>query len=251
FTSLLQYKPQENTTLKLAYLKSDNKAQFSPELFVADLMYQLKDKGVGFTYLNVLDIKDAEQVSGRQDLKNYALRLNYQPLPELQVKTEFVVQDKKDGQENAGYLALNYNFLSSKYTPSLGYRFSHFSDQYDPMFYGNTVGFGTWFQGEVAGNYAGPFNKNADIHQVSYMMNLKENFMLGALAYKFKTVNKSLTNVDGHELDVFSVWSVNKKFNVIPLVGLYKPKHDIHSGGTQNYDDKTNVYAQLILQYIY
>lgn len=42
------------------------------------------------------------------------------------------------------------------------------------------------------------------------MMNLKENFMLGALAYKFKTVNKSLTNVDGHELDVFSVWSVNK-----------------------------------------
>ncbi|MFH4312147.1 hypothetical protein WAJ68_20875, partial [Acinetobacter baumannii] len=24
-----------------------------------------------------------------------------------------------------------------------------------------------------------------------------------------------------------------------------------HSGGTQNYDDKTNVYAQLILQYIY
>ena len=35
------------------------------------------------------------------------------------------------------------------------------------------------------------------------MMNLKENFMLGALAYKFKTVNKSLTNVDGHELDVF------------------------------------------------
>ncbi|MBD0126458.1 hypothetical protein IAF21_18810, partial [Acinetobacter baumannii] len=43
---------------------------------------------------------------------------------DLQVKTEFVVQDKKDGQENAGYLALNYNFLSSKYTPSLGYRFS-------------------------------------------------------------------------------------------------------------------------------
>jgi len=251
FTSLLQYKPQENTTLKLAYLKSDNKAQFSPELFVTDLMYQLKDKGVGFTYLNVLDLEDVEQLSGREDLKNYALRFNYQPLPELQFKTEFVVQDKKDGHENAGYLALNYNFLSSKYTPSLGYRFSHFSDQYDPMFYGNTVGFGTWFQGEVAGNYAGPFNKNADIHQVSYSMNLKENFMVGALAYKFKTVNKSLTNVDGHELDVFSVWSVNKKFNVIPLVGLYKPKHDIHSGGTQNYDDKTNVYAQLILQYIY
>ncbi len=77
-------------------------------------MYQLKDKGVGFTYLNVLDLEDAEHVSGRQDLKNYALRFNYQPLPEIQVKTEFVVQDKKDGQENAGYLALNYNFFIFK-----------------------------------------------------------------------------------------------------------------------------------------
>ncbi|ENX55341.1 MULTISPECIES: hypothetical protein [Acinetobacter] len=251
FTSLLQYKPQQDTTLKLAYLKSNNKAQFSSELFVTDLMYQLKDKGVGFTYLDVLDLEDAEQVSGREDLKNYALRLNYQVLPELQLKSEWVVQDKQDSTENAGYLGLNYNFLSTKYTPSLGYRFSHFSDQYDPMFYGNTVGFGTWFQGEVAGNYAGPFNKNADIHQVSYSINLKENFMLGALAYKFQTVNKLLANVDGHELDVFSVWSVNNKLTVIPLIGLYKPKHDIHSGGTQNYDDKTNLYAQLILQYIY
>ena len=82
-------------------------------------------------------------------------------------------------------------------------------------------------------------------------MNLKENFILGAFAHKFKTVNKALTNVDGHELDVFSVWSVNKNVTVIPLIGLYKPKQDIHSGGTQNYDDKTNLYAQLILQYIY
>lgn len=251
FSSLLQYKPQQDTTLKLAYLKSDNKAQFSSELFVTDLIYQLKDKGIGFTYLKVLDLDDAEQISGRKNLKNYALRLNYQALPELQLKSEWVLQDKQDSTENAGYLGLNYNFLSTKYTPSIGYRFSHFSDQYDPMFYGNTTGFGTWFQGEVAGNYAGPFNKNADIHQVSYMMNLKENFMLGALAYKFQTVNKSFNNVDGHELDVFSIWSVNNKLTVIPLIGLYKPKRDIHSGGTQNYDDNTNVYAQLILQYLY
>ena len=34
------------------------------------------------------------------------------------------------------------------------------------------------------------------------MMNLKK-ILCWVLAYKFKTVNKSLTNVDGHELDVF------------------------------------------------
>lgn len=251
FTSLIQYKLQKDTTLKLAYLKSDNKPQYSTELFITDLMYQLKDKGIGFTYLNVLDLDDAENISERRDLKNYALRFNYQISPELDFKSEYVYQDKKNSQENAGYFRLNYNLSSLKYTPTLGYRFSHFSDQYNPMFYGNTVGLGTWLQGEVGGNYAGPFNKNADIHQISYTMNLKENLILGALAYKFKTVNKSLGNADGHELDVFSVWSATKNLTLVPLIGIYKPKRDIADGGTQNYDDKANIYAQLVLQYIF
>lgn len=251
FTGLVQYKPRQDTTLKLAYLESDNKAQYSPELLVTDLMYQLEDKGLGFTYLDVLELDDPAQVSGREDLKNYALRFNYQPLPALEIKSEYVIQDKKESNEKAGYLSLNYNFESSKFTPSIGYRYSHFSDQYDPMFYGNTVGLGTWFQGEVAGNYSGPFNTNADIHQISYFMNLRENLMLGALAYQFDTVNKSMGNLDGHELDLFSVWSVNDKMVVVPLIGLYKPKKDISTGGTQMYDNKTNLYGQLILEYTY
>ena len=57
-------------------------------------MYQLKDKGVGFTYLNVLDLEDAEQVSGREDLKNYALRLNYQPYQSYKLKLSLLYKIK-------------------------------------------------------------------------------------------------------------------------------------------------------------
>lgn len=55
------------------------------------------------------------------------------------------------------------------------------------MFYGNTVGFDFYgFRVKLPETMLDELNKNADIHQVSYMMNLKENFMLGALAYKFQ-----------------------------------------------------------------
>ncbi|WP_213073298.1 hypothetical protein [Acinetobacter terrestris] len=74
---------------------------------------------------------------------------------------------------------------------------------------------------------------------------------LGVLAYQFDTIKKDQENLDGHEIDAFAVWSPNKNINVIPLVGLYKPKKDINHLGSQVSDNKTNSYAQLILQYVY
>ena len=165
---------------------------------------------------------------------------------------EFVYQEQKHDNENEWYVAASYSFEQVKYQPTVGYRFSSFSENYDPLFYGNTAaGFGTWFQGEVAGNYAGPFNSNARIHQVSLQASVQENFHLGVLAYQFDTIKKDQENLDGHEIDAFAVWSPNKNINVIPLVGLYKPKKDINHLGTQVSDNKTNSYAQLILQYLY
>ena len=80
---------------------------------------------------------------------------------------------------------------------------------------------------------------------------MQENLHLGVLAYQFDTIKKDQENLDGHEIDAFAVWSPNKNINVIPLVGLYKPKKDINHLGSQVSDNKTNSYAQLILQYVY
>ena len=80
---------------------------------------------------------------------------------------------------------------------------------------------------------------------------MQENLHLGVLAYQFDTIKKDQENLDGHEIDAFAVWSPNKNINVIPLVGLNKKKKDINHLGSQVSDNKTNSYAQLILQYVY
>ncbi len=251
FTTALKFRPIDNLTTGLFYLKSDNKAQYSTELWVADTLYQEEKFGVGGTFLAVTDVDDAFQDTARKDLKNYALRGNYAFNPNLQLKAEVVYQDNALSNENAGYVALNYNIPDSAYHTAVGYRFSHYSEDYDPMFYGNTVAIGEWVQGEVAGNYAGPNNRNANIHQLSFSMSPKENLMLGAFVYKFDTIEKAEQNLSAYELDFYSVWSANKHINVIPLIGFYKPKKDIQTGGSQFPDDKWNTYAQLLLQYTY
>ena len=254
FDFAVQMKLQLNEQLKTQwyYLESDNKAQYQPTLWATDWQYQSGSSNLGLTYLQVTDLKDPNQESLRDDLKNVALRAKTQVNTQLAFNAEYVYQDLKHHEENAWYAALNYTFDQLPYQPVLGYRYSSFSENYDPLFYGNTdAGFGTWFQGEVAGNYAGPFSSNARIHQLSLQASVKENLHLGVLAYQFDTIKKANENLDGHEVDAFAVWSPTANINVIPLVGWYKPKKDISEGGSQVGGTGGNTYAQLILQYLY
>ena len=75
----------------------------------------------------------------------------------------------------AWYISPSYTFSTMAWTPTLSYRFASFSgddtkttgtqEGYDPLFYGAT-GYNTWFIGEIAANYSGPFSSNADIHSI-------------------------------------------------------------------------------------
>lgn len=251
FSVALKFRPIDTLTTQLFYLKSNNKAQNSAKMLVGDLMYQVDKFGVGGTYLGVLNLDDDLHETDRHHLKNYSLRTNYSFTPELQFKGEWVYQNNARSNENAGYVSLNYNVPDSVYHSAVGYRFSHFSENYDPMFYGNTVSIGGWVQGEVAGNYAGPNNRNTNIHQLSFSMSPRENLMFGAFAYKFDTLKKQVQDLSGYELDLYSVWSPTKHFNIIPLIGFYKPKNGIDTTGSQFPDHKLNTYTQLLLQYVY
>ncbi len=252
FTTVVNYQPIEHLKTRWMYLESDNKAQNKPKLWLTDWQYNQNNADLGFTYLQITDIDDPANETDRKNLKDIAIRGKTKLNQNIGLSGEYVYQDKKLGHENAWYFGVNYTFDQVKYQPTLGYRFSSFSENYDPLFYGNTdAGFGTWFQGEVAGNYAGPFNNNARIHQISLQGSIKENLHLGLLAYKFETIKKTYENLDGHEIDAFAVWSPTSHINVIPLIGFYKPKKDIMQLGSQVPNDKTNIYGQLILQYLY
>ena len=249
-TAVLHYQISDALKTHWYYLESNNKAQNEAKLWSADFEYHYANSDFGLTYLEVTDVADKE--TARDDLKDLALRAKTQVNEQLALAAEYVHQDQKQGNENAWYASAQYTFDQVKYQPTLGYRFSLFSEGYDGLFYGNTdAGFGTWFQGEVAANYSGPYSSNTRIHQLSLQASVKENLHLGVLGYQFDTIDKSEGNLDGTEIDLFAVWSPTQNINVIPLVGFYKPKKDFDHGGTQLGDKDANTYGQLLLQYVY
>ena len=121
----------------------------------------MTDNGtLGVTYLDVLSTDDdyAFLYPDRENVKVYSVRgQGNAGVENLFLSGEYALQRNGSSEdENAWYLEAGWTFSDAPWTPSVSYRFSRFSDQYDPLFYGNGRALGTWFQGEVAANYAGP-----------------------------------------------------------------------------------------------
>lgn len=234
----------------LIWLKSDNRSQASPETAVATLENVTEKGTVGLTALKVLDTdKEFGDIlfPERKDMKIYSVRAQGNAGVEgLFLAGEYAKEQKKTTDENAWYLETGWTFNDVRFSPRINYRFSRFSENYDPLFYGNGRELGTWFQGEVASNYAGPFNTNSTIQQIGLKAAITPNFNVGAMLYKFKTINTSLQNLNAKELDIYGEWTINENLLVLPLVGLYKPEKSAENGGTQLGSDRTNIYAQLL-----
>ncbi|CAH0143737.1 hypothetical protein SRABI70_00351 [Pseudomonas sp. Bi70] len=237
----------------LIWLKSDNRAQAEPETIVATLENVAEKGTVGLTAVKVVDTSKEfadDLYPNRKNMKIYSVRAKGDAgVPGLFLAGEYAKEQKNTApDENAWYLEAGWTFNDAKLTPKVNYRYSRFSEGYDPLFYGNGRELGTWFQGEVASNYAGPFSSNATIQQVGLKLAVTPTFSAGALLYKFDTIStNNRLDLSGKELNIYGEWAVNDHLLVLPLVGFYKPEHSAEDGGTQLGSDRTNVYAQLLL----
>ena len=81
------------------------------------------------------------------------------------------------------------------WSPQLNLRYAHFSgdpnpndrlkQSYDPLFTtGGSRGFGSWFLGEIFGQYISA-NTNLDLDMVHFKMSLVDALDMGILYYKF------------------------------------------------------------------
>ncbi|MCO7642838.1 alginate export family protein [Pseudomonas sp. S 311-6] len=238
----------------LMWIKSDNPAHAKPEMAVAVLEHVAQTGTVGATFIKVLDTdKDFDfAYPGRKGLKTYSLRAQGNAgVENLFLASQYAYQDKRSGSENAWYLEGGWTFSEFSWKPSVNYRYSRFSGSFDPLFYGNGRGgaLGTWFQGEVAANYAGPFNTNTRVQHAAIKAQPTDTVGLGVLLYDFKTIDSGVgafRNLNAREMDVYVDWAINPNFYVMSLLGVYKPATDLAGGGSQIGNSKTNVYGQFI-----
>ncbi|MCY1283684.1 hypothetical protein D9M70_325680 [compost metagenome] len=250
-TAVLRLGGKDGLRGDLMWLKSDNRAQAKTEMLVGNLEHVSEAGTLGLTAIDIRDI-DEEFASPfqaeRDGMKTYSVRgQGNAGVENLFLSGEYAWQDKKDvDDENAWYLEAGWTFSDVAWSPSVSYRYSRYSEGFDPLFTGFSRGYGTWFQGEVASNYAGPFNSNTQIHHVALKVTPLENLSVGALWFDFNTLDRDLGNFDGRELDLYAEWAVSDNLIVMPVVGLYQPDRSAEEGGTQLGGDDSNLYSQLV-----
>jgi len=249
-TAVVRLGGKEGVHGSLMWIKSDNRAQAKTEMAASTLEYTAAPGTLGLTYIHGIKVDDrfaSDFQKQREGMNIYSLRgAGNAGIENAHFAFEYAWQDKDTGPEKAWYTEAGYTFADLPWSPDLTYRYSRYSKDWDSMFNGVSRGYGTWFQGEVAGNYAGPFNSNTAIQHVALKVKPVAPVTIGALFFDYTTLHKGdALNLDGRELDLYAEWAVSEHLIVTPLVGLYKPKKDGSNGGNQVGGNGTNVYSQL------
>lgn len=227
------------------WLQSHNRAQAEMAMAGVNLEYRGRHGTLGALYLKGLDVhEDIARFLGylhRDGQATWAIRGHTDfGINKLYVAGEYVTQDNGNYDAHAWYGELGWTFDDVAWSPSLTYRFSSYSEGYDPLFYG-----GTWFHGLIAANYAGPFNRNSDIHLVGLALNPTTDLTFGARISDFNDTAGGSLNAE--ELELYASWTVNDHLTILPLVSFYNPEHSAQEGGTQISGEGTNLFTQVVV----
>jgi len=181
---------------------------------------------LGTTYYHSFDDDNAS----RDGLDVYDVRALGTPLPglsQLSLSAEYVWQKGGDADKDAKawYAEISYNFADTFWSPTLSYRRTEFSETYDPMVYGYGGEWGTWYQGEIVGEYM-LYNSNEKADRLQLVLQPKANLSVGLQAYQFNLSKKpsGISSDDfGSEFDIFADWAVNDNISVSFLYGKAFP----------------------------
>ena len=195
-----------------------------------------------------------------RDFDATSLRADWMMVDNFTLSGEFVTQDANDGAEPEGwYLKAAYQWAKVKWSPELSYRYSHFdgddlatpeNEGFRTAAYGFSD-YGTWYQGEITGNY--PLgNDNLDTHMLRVMMMPMATVTLNVIYYNFTLDEKNIFGTPvtsdewGDEFDVSVDWEIDDHLYLIGVVAILSPGEAAKqwTGG-----DKDWVYNMLYLSY--
>lgn len=265
-TAILKYDPSGPLRGDLFWLQSDNVYQQKTEL--TGINVELVDEQLGTLGISYLEVTDLDLGSGlalfdqRKGLEVTSIRgQGSAGVENLFLSFEYVDQQGGDtavsNDADAWYVEAGYTFVDLWASPTLNYRYGEFSgddaatttnEAFDPLFYGFTRGFGTWYQGEVAGNYSGPFSSGNDVSRVELTLDPRDDLQVGIQYWKFGTQNDA-ADLAGTEIDLYALWTINDNVVFSPLLGYYKPEGADVIAAQGN--DDSNLYMQAVMMYFF
>lgn len=248
-TAVLRLGGAEGLRSDVFWFESDNKAQAETEMAGVNLEYVSPNGTLGVMYLEGLDVNEEWGYSNRDGQKTLSLRAQGNAgVENLFLSGEYVRQRQGDDSApdaNAWYLEAGWTFADVTWSPSINVRHSRFEEGFDPLFFGFNRGYGTWFQGEVAANYAGPFSTDARIDYVGLKANPSETLTLGLNIFNFRDAAGGA--LDAKEYNLYAEWVVNDNLIISPLIGIYDPDKGEAQGGSQIGGPEKSTYAQVMV----
>ena len=243
----------------LFYLKSDNPAQVKMGLAGVNIEYVSAIGTFGTYYLHGLEVDRARAqylgLTHRDGQKTYSARYQGNAgVENLFLSAEFTNQDQGNDTRRdakAWYAEAGWTFADLPWSPTVNARVGRFEEGFDPLFYGFSRGYGTWFQGEVSASYAGPLNSNARFKHLGLKLQPSKTLTLGALLFDFDKARGLVgETIDARELNLYAEWWVRENLMISPVLGFYDPRRSAAQGGVQN-GSGVNTYAQMIALFVF
>lgn len=191
----------------------------------ANIEWQSEQNSIGAMYLKTSD----DDVESRDNLNVSNLRATFSPTSlseDLLFSFGFVNQEKNSTDNKAWYAGAKYTFSSTQFTPSISYRRTNTSAGYDALTYGYMGEWGTWFQGEIVGEYM-LFNSNQIVDKFEISAFPTEAIRTGLIYYSTSLDEPVLTGSStdfSDEYNVYIDWYVNQNTIFNALVGYAEPK---------------------------
>ena len=263
-TAILRVDPVGPLRGDAFWLQSNNPYQQDTELGGKNLEYVSEALGtLGLSWMKVLDV-DAGAGLGIFDRRDGMRITSLRGQGGLGVENLFLsfeYVDQRGGKTavrndaDAWYLEGGWTFADVAWSPTLNYRHARFSadkasttrnEGFDPLFFGLSRGLGTWFQGEVASNYAGPTNSGNKVDRLELTLTPRADLSVSLQYWDIKSIGDA-AELDGREIDLFAFWQINDRLTFVPLLGLYEPRGADVKALQGN--DRRNVYLEAVLMF--
>ena len=258
------------------YLKADD-FQDNSRLAGGNVEYNVeyddkKSATLGLMYLQIFDSDDSLTFvrDGMNVINPRAFKIPVPHLPNLTITGEYVHEFGHDNKRNLDidangwYAQADYSLADwLPWSPTLTYRYSFFSgdgnpadnssNAFDPLFYSGPAGWGTWFQGEITGEYL-LFNSNEIAHLVQLNVNPTSAINAGVLFFDISLDQNnyfgtpvSSTHFDD-EVDLYVNWNITDHIYLGVVGGLAWPGAAAKEafGGSETYE---LIESQLVVTY--
>ena len=216
----------------------------------------------GFTYLRAFAHANVFPDRNGMNVLNGRMFTFMPGLPDLSFELEYAWEKNHNLMRSTAWYAQGaYQLSKVAWKPKLSYRYAFFqgddpktlrNEAFDPLYVG-FYDWGTWWQGEIAGEYF-LANSNNISHQARIHVSPKESLGWGVIGYWFRLPRPSSfgsgatsSNVS-FELDTYTDWKINKNFTLSVVAAYANPEQAVQ----QAFHRTTNfVYGMVYIAYAF